>query len=549
MGRPEERERAEVEENQSKEGWLFNPEAEGLEGAERSRGRGAGLWQRLGYGRKSVVGIEVGSSELRLVEADMDSLPLTLRQLLQAEILSPHRENVARQIRGLLQQNEIKSDFAALSLSGPEVIHRVLEIPLMPRSEMKAVVEREVLRESRQASGPIAHGWCPIGEVEEAGVKKTRVLVVMAPRSMVAGAEELLRLCGFKRWLITSTPVALLQSIRLFYFGTEGVGGLMHVGESMGYLLFARYGSWSFCQEFPLHPPMLLDQLTVELKRGLHFYQQKFPADRIEGIVISGKRVEKLKPAIEGQLDLELEIFDPTRNLDLSQLRKVDKEDFSSFAGLLGLVNESPRKAQINLAAPPPSLWLERRTQVAAGGILGAALTGALLIQSLSISQEVGKIRSQMGVKRQELRARQTALKEAEEQKAQAVLAQELARFRGQQGDSSSLLPVFQYLSMIVPDEMVFTSLSFRPAGDRWEIRIKGQVLAAEFFRAQTVFNQFYLNLVSSSLFQSVELPPFSVSVVDAKGTPKGPSEQGQQEMGEKKSKVDFELSLKTRTI
>ncbi|MBI2998925.1 MAG: hypothetical protein HYY46_10840 [Deltaproteobacteria bacterium] len=537
-----------MEENQSKEGWLFNPEVEGLEGAERSRGRRAGLWQRLGYGRKSVVGIEVGSSELRLIEADMDSLPLTLRRIVRVETLSPDPENIARQIRGLLQQNEIKSDFGALSLSGPEVIHRVLEIPLMPRSEMRAVVEREVLRESRQASGPMAHGWYPIGEVEEAGVKKVRVLVVIAPKSLVEGAEELLRLCGFKRWLITSTPLALLQSIRAFYFGAGGVVGLMHIGESMGYLLFARHGSWGFCQEFPLHPPPLLDQLTLELKRGQHFYRQKFPAGRIEGIIISGKRSERLKPAIEGQLDLELEVFDPARNLDLSQLRNVEKEDFSSFASLLGLVSESPRRAEINLATPAPSPWLDSRVQGAVAAGLSIAVAGLLLFQSIAVSKEVGTLRSRLNQKRQELGALQTALKQAEEQKALAALAQELARFRGQQGDASSLLPVFQYLSMIVPDEMVFTSLTFIPAGDRWEIRIKGQVIAAEFYRAQTVFNQFYLNLVSSLLLESVELPPFSVSVVDAKGALRRP-DQGQQEVGEKKSKIDFEVSLKTRTV
>ena len=103
---------------QADERWVLNPEAEGIDAEERPRGRRTGLWQRLGYGRKTIVGIEVGSSELRLIEADMDSVPLTLRQVLQVETISPHPENIARQIRGLLQQNEMQSDFAALLLSG-----------------------------------------------------------------------------------------------------------------------------------------------------------------------------------------------------------------------------------------------------------------------------------------------------------------------------------------------------------------------------------------------------------------------------------------------
>ncbi|MFQ5918252.1 MAG: hypothetical protein ACE5I0_10630, partial [Candidatus Binatia bacterium] len=96
----------------------------------------------MAFGRTGVLGIEVGSSRLRVVRGAVSGASLRVYDFAAEDIFVANPENVAQQLETVISRRGFRSCPAALSLSGPGVVHRLLEFPIMPPKELGVVVER-----------------------------------------------------------------------------------------------------------------------------------------------------------------------------------------------------------------------------------------------------------------------------------------------------------------------------------------------------------------------------------------------------------------------
>jgi len=495
------------------------------------------------------IGLEITSSQIRLVEADISSWPVRVLNLALIDLFSPHEDNIVQQIKGVLERGQFKGKKVNIVLSHPAIIHRLISLPPIPEEEIGVIVEREVRGEKPHIEKPV-FDWQVVGEVEEKGVRKKEVLLVIAPSAEVNQKISLVENAGLRCGILTTVPLALLSSLKFIKDGEKGVVAFLYLGTERGYLLFVREGKWCFSREFPIDGEGFGEERVLsEMKRSVHYFKQLFRDEDLERIIIGGEGEEDwqlVKEKLEDSLGVRVEVFDPHYGLDLAPIKGRVKEwekVLPRLAIILGLVGQYPEDAVINLIPPQVKRRgkeLKRRAMV---GSLAAMILLGLLAGYGGLSQ---RLNAQAEI----LQQRKAVLREFQPLLEKATVWEEKKRLYDRSlsflNDKKSFpwWEMFQYFSIIVPDGMVFHSLEAGRIEGGWEVTIKGETMAFDSFTVQGIFNQFYSRFKSNPIFSHIELMPMSVTRLkeEAEGAGSG-SSSGKNE----KSKAEFEIKCQLR--
>ena len=153
----------------------------------------------------TAIGIEITSSQIRLVEADISSWPVRVLNFVPLGLFSPHEDNIVQQIKGVGKGDSLREGGLNIVLSHPAIIHRLISLPPIPEEEIGVIVEREVKGENPPIENPV-FDWQVIGEVEENGVRKKEVLFVVAPSAEVNQKISLVENAGLRCGIFTTIP-------------------------------------------------------------------------------------------------------------------------------------------------------------------------------------------------------------------------------------------------------------------------------------------------------------------------------------------------------
>jgi Tfp pilus assembly PilM family ATPase len=423
------------------------------------------------------------------------------------DLFSPHEDNITQQIKGVLERGWFKGRKANIVVSHPSIIHRLITLPPMPEEEMGMIVGREV----KSQPDEVFFDWQIIRGVEEKGIKKKEVLIAIAPSAEVNQQISLVEGVGLRCEILTTIPLALLSSLKFIRDGEKGAIAFLYLGMDRGYLIFVREGKWCFCREFLWGGEDLtisLERLLAEIKRSLHYFKQHFRGEELERIVIGGEAGEDLdvvKRGLQENLGVDAEKFNSTYGLDLTPIkgRIKDWENVSpTLAIVLGLVGQYHQDGVINLL----SLQARRRYKELKARVVTVSLTIIIL---LGLVVSYGGLSQSLKSYNKILRQKKAALEEFQPLLKEAKILEEKRELYNK---SPSLLKcldktrtpwlrVLQYLSLIVPDEMVFHSLKAERMEDRWQLIIKGKIVAPDSYTVQKNFNQFYSQFRDSPSF------------------------------------------------
>ena len=466
------------------------------------------------------IGLEITSSQIRLVEADVSSWPVRVLNLALIDLFSPHEDNITQQIKGVLERGQFKGRKVNIVLSHPAIIHRLINLPPIPKEEMGVIVGREV-KEAKPRPEDMVFDWQVIGEVEEKGVRKKEVLFVIAPSAEVNQQISLVENSGLRCGILTTVPLALLSSLKFIKDGEKGAVAFLYLGTERGCLLFAREGKWCFSREFPIDGEGFSEERVLsEIKRSLHYFKQQFRNEDLERIIIGGEGEEDwqlVKEKLEESLGVRVELFDPHYGLDLSLIKGGVKDwgkVLPRLAIILGLVGQYPEDAVINLIPPQ----VKRRGKELKRRTLAGSLTAMILLGLLAgyggLSQ---RLKSQVEILQQRravLGELQPLLEKATVWGKKRKLCETSLSFinHDQERKRVPWLEMFRYFSIIVPDGMVFHSLEAKRIEGGWEVTIRGEIMAFDSFAVQGIFNQFYSRFKSNPIFSHIELMPMSIT-------------------------------------
>lgn len=530
----------------------------------------------MAFGSSGVLGIELGSKQIRLIQGAAVGDLLRVFDFASEDTLIADPENRAQQLESLLKRKRLRSLPAALALSGPGVVHRVLDFPPMPLSELAVVVAREMHVVGGVSGQDVVFDWELLEENGSGSLKQIRVLVAIAPRPQVDSAVQMLTHCGLKPALLTTAPIALLRSLRFVAGGEGGLHAVLYLGGEQGHLLGVKDGIWSFYREFSSRSgekgvDALLEEAVREANRALLYQRQRYREGGEMGFLLSGEQaLAERQLRLERETGVHGEIAHPGAGMDLAPLREranIFRDLFPAFLIPLGLVAAAYLPAGINLVPKAQRKSVSRVPTIDLSSLQrpGIALLILLVFLGIHLALVFTERYFQSLLKdRNSLYAQwQPAIQAAEESRAlrenEKLLAQAMGSSRIPE---TSWMVLFKALSRLAPSDLVLHSMTLQRDKDKgvWLVTFKGQVISADSYMAQTAFNRFYQGLKGSPYFERVELLPLVISNVservESQGTkspeasPTGPAASTKAVTPEiRKTKVQFEVRAQSKGI
>jgi len=523
--------------------------------------------------RSTILGIELRSDQLRIIQGALSEGLLKVHDFASEELVVSTPESAAQQLEALVARKKWRSSSATLALSGPEVVHQILDFPPMPTKELELVVQREMRMSGAAEGKDVVFDWEVIEEGDAGNLKPPRVLVAIAPSAQVKGAQQLLDQCRLKAAVITTAPLALLRSLRFCQGEGSGLRVLLYLGSERGYLLGVKDGAWSFYREFSTRSSgergdLLLGETLKEVHRALLYQQQRHQGPGEIGFLLCGeKALPDLQARLAREMGVQAEIIRPGPALNLESLEErgaIFRDLFPSLIIPLGLLAAGGGEAGINFARKTrPHLSWGLKIDWSIVSRPAAMVVVFLFILGLHLFLVYTERRYQnLLQERSALYAQwRPAIGAAEESQALHDSQRLVLQSLGLNHNAEPLwVPFFKLLSRLVPADLVLHTLSLQEDKGEWLITLKGEVVSLDVYTAQSHFNRFYENLKSLPQVERIELLPLRVSTLKERieapqrKVPEASASEGAGEVKTevteiKKTKVEFEIRAHSKGI
>ncbi len=498
---------------------------------------------------KSIVGIEINTSQIRFVWLDSSAEPAKVLDFGVADLFSAHPENIAQQLMSVVQKRGLEKQKASMAVSGPAIVHHTFTIPPMSKKDLRMVIEREVKKVIASPLDEMVFDWKISRDVKVAEGMKREVLVIIAPLSLIRSQISLLKQSKLKPLVLITIPLILLNSLN-FTEERDKATAFIHLGKVEGYILFARKGLYYFSRNFPLEAEYEDLKGLSEVQRSILYFNQQFPGERVEMVILSGGAEDlSLTGAIQlddwrERLGVEVKVFDPVHNLDLAPLGGRAKEfrEIATWMAIpLGLARGLSKALPINLLADyikgKKTRLIEKRIAIPLTAVFLLFTIGGY-VGLLQRTNHYSQIFREKEATQQKL---QPLLREIEVFKKQKDIYQKRSAFlQLLSGRNALLVSVLQNLSLLVPEEVVFQSLKIERVEQKWQATIKGEATASDQVIALSAFNRLRSGLKSSALFTNVESLPPEMGSRQTTGISSSHS-------GEGKTMIGFEIKCEIR--
>ena len=487
------------------------------------------------------IGIDFSSSGIKIVEVDTKTKPVKVMDYVVDNHTIEDKDELSYYIKNIMGKKGFSGKKAHIAFSSSSIQHKIITLPQMSKRETKVVLKREARKEASSISEEIVYDSKLLGTVEEKGIQKNKVLLVFAPRNEVEDTLSFWKGAGVEPQLFTSTPLALLGSLKLLTTEwEENIIAFVNLGMFKTFIMIAEQGKLEFSRDFILgtkenNTPHIkdgdgeptcddldseyIDRVFKEINRSLLYYKHQFRGKIVNKIILGGEltQLNVIKDSLEKRFEQDIDIFSPTEYLDTTSLgeqQKAFQKLLPSLATSLGLCLKDIGKAKkINLM---PREIVERKqlfVRKVAMGTFSVILLLSLLIGYLFLSKSVSN--------QQKILFKQQVF-----WNEMAPLVSNLTRVERERKLHQSrrlILDNFLYswtlwhdilkgLSLVVPNEMLFHLVKIKKNGKGYQIDIKGEVIAESAASAQATFNRFYFDLERYPFFKDLDPPVITLN-------------------------------------
>lgn len=338
-----------------------------------------GLFSR----KKELVGIDIGSSSVKLVQLSADKESFKLLNL--GIVPLPHEaivDNslmdtaaVVQAVRNLVASLGIKTRDVACSISGNAVIIRKILLPAMTSEELEDQISWEAEQYIPFDIKDVYVDFQILG-ADPADPDRIQVLLVASKRDIVNAYVSIFSEAGLNLAVMDVDAFAVQNAFELNYGESDLVRALVNVGAGIMNINVVRNGSTLFTRDVQmgghqyteeirkqlglnseeaeaakmlagsLSDPLLKEviertneSLAQEIRRSMDFYNSTAANDeRIAAISISGgcSKIYGLQDAVRARLGMEVELLDPFARLRYDE-KTFDPEYLKEIAPLMAV--------------------------------------------------------------------------------------------------------------------------------------------------------------------------------------------------------------------
>jgi len=318
----------------------------------------------LGNRKKEVLGIDIGSSSVKLVQlresrgvyhlVNIGIAPLPAEAIVDSAIMDA--STVAEAIGNLIMSMALKPINVATSISGHSVIIRKIRLPIMTEEEMESSIQWEAEQYIPFEISEVNLDFQLLG-TDENDPTQMNVLLVAAKKDFVNDYISVFKECGLNPVVIDIDGFAMENAFEANHEISDGsIVALVNMGCSAMNINVLKDGVSTFTRDITVGGKLLneelqkrlglsaedaetaklggavpgasesevaavisdaLESLLQEVQRSLDFFAATASDDRIQKIYITGgiSRHPDVRSKLSERLGLSVELISPFRNI------------------------------------------------------------------------------------------------------------------------------------------------------------------------------------------------------------------------------------------
>ena len=444
-----------------------------------------------------ILGIEYSKDSIKVVEV-LYSRRLKILNFAVIETGAVPHERRREQLLHVLQTRGFQARQAIVAFNGPNVEHKLLQLPPLSGREMEFVMAREARKVT--ATKNMLWTYTALESREEVGIRKTQVLLVTTEAENIKSVQDMFANAKFKVIQVTTTAESLVNLLdNTGVRKKDAVKCIVHLGGNRSQMLFVREGALLLSRDIQLDYSDIsqeeqTNRFLTELKRSSLFFRQSFPQANIDEILFSGdsKLLGSVSIAAKQEFGVETGMLRCDDLIDTTGLRgdwDTLRFNLPALSVALGAAWRKIPGEGINLL---PNSKRSTKKNAAAGRLAKFLVPASFALVLLSGSYyyaakaKIDPLQAQLQQKNQEVQA---TLAAADERKRLAERDTALLRMT----KTTNWGEIFRSLSFVVPETAVFETVSIEKQGKPVLI-IKGTI-SGSLTRAETDFNAFVSSL------------------------------------------------------
>jgi len=256
----------------------------------------------LFYKAQNVVGLDIGTNSVKLVELDRTKNTFRLKNIGIAKLPRDtivngtiiHAELLEQTIKTLFSEYKIKNKNVAISISGHPVIIKKITTDLMPEDELENTLPFEAEQYIPFALDEVNLDFQILGPCEDKE-NKMNVMLVAAKRAMISDYVSVLQSAGLKAVIVDIDVFALENMFISNYSPEQNITvALVDMGASVTNINIVKNGVSQFTRDIFMGG----NQITEEIQRQLSINYEDAEALKC-GEQIAGINQDLLKEIIE----------------------------------------------------------------------------------------------------------------------------------------------------------------------------------------------------------------------------------------------------------
>jgi type IV pilus assembly protein PilM len=232
-----------------------------------------------------VLALEMGSGRIKMALFERRDNTLTLKRFGWRETPTGKVLEKGHALRELLEELRPPNTKVAVSITGPHVAVRFIQLPKMTSEEVRDAVRYEA---EKYIPFKLDEVILDSQILREEG-SKSRVLLVAAKRQSIVSLIQVLKEAGLDPVLIDVDVFCLVNAFLENYEAPKETLALLHIGAATTTISIIQSGILIFTREIPLAG----DQLTQEIAE--HFGASPRAAERLK--LSPGDRAEEIREA------------------------------------------------------------------------------------------------------------------------------------------------------------------------------------------------------------------------------------------------------------
>jgi type IV pilus assembly protein PilM len=192
---------------------------------------------KLGFGKKNLVGLDIGSSSVKAVElqgklGDLHLVSLGYESLQADSVVDGQiieMNDVSNVISRIFKERQIKTDRVAAGVGGHSVIVKNINVPLMSEEELAESIDWHAEEHIPFEISDVSLGYQIVGSSSDA----LQVLMAACKRDRVSNVKQVIQLAGKQPVIIDVDAFALQNCYEVNYWPEPNLTvALMNIGAS-----------------------------------------------------------------------------------------------------------------------------------------------------------------------------------------------------------------------------------------------------------------------------------------------------------------------------